>query len=398
MHTILRAVKRNKMLEMVYLLMLFLSLHSYLPLFINSSFLNKFASDRTIGFLYTAGSILSIFFYIYFPKIIRSLGNYKTMLFAIFGEALCVTGLIFGNSFATIAVAFIAQQAILSVLFLNLDEFLEKYSQSKTSTENPNMGKIHALYFTMGNFALICTPFISGLLITTDSDYWKIFALAGVALIPMLLLLRVEFKTFKDLPYNDIRLIETIRSTWKTKDLRNITIANFFLQFFYAWMVIYTPVYLHEHIGMSWAAIGIVFSIMLIPFLIFELPVGWLADNVLGEKEMLIVGFIIIAFSSMALAFPTTTGVAVWAILLFLTRTGASIVEICTESYFFKKIKPEESNKISLFRMMRPVSYIITPIIVSTTLLVTNLGHGFLVLGACMIGAVYFALHIRDTL
>ena len=398
MHTILRAVKRNKMLEMVYLLMLFLSLHSYLPLYINSSFLNKYTNDATIGYLYTAGSIISIFFYIYFPKIIRALGNYKTTLLAILGESLCIAGLIFGKSFTTIALAFIVQQAIMAILFLNLDEFLEKYSSSNKTVANSSTGKIHAMYFTVGNFALICTPFISGLLIASDSDYWKIFALAGVMLIPMLMLLRIEFNTFKDLRYSDIKLIETIRTVWKNKNIRNITIANFFLQFFYAWMVIYTPIYLHEHIGMGWPAIGIVFSVMLIPFLIFEIPVGWLSDNVLGEKELLIIGFCIIAISSMGMAFPTTTGIAVWAMILFFTRMGASFVEICTESYFFKKIKPEESNKISLFRMMRPVSYITAPLVVSVTLSVTNLGHSFLVLGAFMIGAVYFALHIRDTL
>jgi MFS family permease len=260
------------------------------------------------------------------------------------------------------------------------------------------MGSIHALYFSVSNLALIFTPFLAGILIQSNADYWKIFALAALVLIPLAIFVRIEFRTFKDLDYRKSHLLSTIKDVWKRKDIRNITISSFFLQLFYSWMVVYTPLYLHNHIGMSWEAIGIVFSVMLLPFLIFEIPLGWLADNKIGEKEILITGFTITAFATMAVAFPSSRSIPIWATVLFLTRVGASFIEMASESYFFKKIKPEESNVISLFRMMRPASYVITPTIVGITISLTTFPHSFLILGALMVGGLYFALHIHDTL
>ena len=63
-------------------------------------------------------------------------------------------------------------------------------------------------------------------------------------------------------------------------------------------MVIYTPIYLHEHIGLPWSDIGIIFTIMLLPFVLFEFPAGKLADGKWGEKEPPIIGIILIAVST----------------------------------------------------------------------------------------------------
>ena len=53
----------------------------------------------------------------------------------------------------------------------------------------------------------------------------------------------------------------------------------------------------------------------------------------------------------------------IWATVLFITRIGASLVEISSESYFFKHVKEEDTGLISLFRMARPLSFILAPLV-----------------------------------
>ena len=103
-------------------------------------------------------------------------------------------------------------------------------------------------------------------------------------------------------------------------------------------MVIYTPIYLHEYIGFGWDKIGIIFSIMLLPFVILDFPLGKLSDKI-GEKKMLMAGFLIMTSSVLAIPLMTEPLLWLWAVILFMTRVGAATIESLSESYFFKVIK-----------------------------------------------------------
>ena len=174
--------------------------------------------------------------------------------------------------------------------------------------------------------------------------------------------------------------------------------SSLLLNFFFSWMVIYTPIYLHDHLGFSWTVIGIMFTIMLLPFPLLEMPLGKLADEKYGEKEMLNTGFIIIAITTAILTFITSTNAILWTVMLFATRIGASMVEITTESYFFKKIGSDDSNLLSFFRMTGPIAYIIGPISASILLIFVAPNYLFVILGFIVITAgLYFSLDLKDT-
>tara|TARA_Y100000031_G_scaffold104660_1_gene115116 strand:- start:54 stop:545 length:492 start_codon:yes stop_codon:yes gene_type:complete len=162
-------------------------------------------------------------------------------------------------------------------------------------------------------------------------------------------------------------------------------------------MVIYMPIYLNQHIGFSWPEIGIIFTIMLLPFVLFEYPLGRLADTKIGEKEILIIGFIILIFSTAFIPFMNTTSLIPWAILLFITRVGASFAEITTESYFFKHVDGTDTSTISLFRITRPVSYIVGPLIATIGLFFLNIQYIFLILAVVLLFGLYFSFKIKDT-
>ncbi len=161
-------------------------------------------------------------------------------------------------------------------------------------------------------------------------------------------------------------------------------------------MVIYTPLHL-VHLGFSWADIGIIFSIMLLPFLFFELPLGPIADKYTGEKEIMAIGFIILGLSTISLSFITSSNLFVWAILLFATRTGASFVEVMSETYFFKQVTGSRIHAISFFRLTRPIALIISPLIASVSILYFGEQYSFIVLGIICLYGLRFVIPIVDT-
>src|SRR5207249_2591358 len=143
---------------------------------------------------------------------------------------------------------------------------------------------------------------------------------------------------FKDTQYTDLPVLKLFATARKHKKVIDIYLVNFLLQFFFSWMIIYTPIYLHEYVGFTWSQIAIIFSIMLLPFVILELPLGKIADRVLGEKELLVTGFSIMALTTAAMTFLHSANMVIWIGLLFISRIGAATVEIMSETYFFKQV------------------------------------------------------------
>jgi MFS family permease len=137
---------------------------------------------------------------------------------------------------------------------------------------------------------------------------------------------------------------------------------------------------------------------MLLPFILIEIPAGKIADRWIGEKELLLAGFIIMALSTMVIPFIGTASFILWTTILFVTRIGASLVEIMTESYFFKHVKGDDANIISFFRMTRPLAYIAGPIAAIIALQFFPFQYIFLVLGIIMFLGLKYSLALKDTL
>jgi MFS family permease len=161
-------------------------------------------------------------------------------------------------------------------------------------------------------------------------------------------------------------------------------------------MIIYTPIYLNSYLNLGWDKIGIIFTIMLIPFVIVDYPLGKISDKI-GEKKLLITGFAISALFTLIIPMIVEPTVWIWALILFGTRVGASVIEVMSESYFFKKVKVEEVEEVTFFRNTYPLAYIIAPIIaIPTLLLVPSFEYIFYILGTIMLFGLFITLRLKD--
>jgi MFS family permease len=145
-------------------------------------------------------------------------------------------------------------------------------------------------------------------------------------------------------------------------------------------MVLYTPIYLHTTLLIPWDTLGTIFSIMLFAFVLTELPFGKLADRI-GEKALLFMGALIMGSSTLLLFFVPYFTLPLLAAILFMTRIGASCIEVMTETYFFKHVSASETGVMSIFRNTYPLAYIIAPIIGGGVIVLFSQKHLFLFLG-----------------
>ena len=381
---------RSKTMRSIYIMGFVFSIALALPLYINSSYLNDYVSDKYIGLIYTLGSIISFFMLIFMPKILSQFGNYKTSLAFTTLTAILMFALTYFTQLYIIAPIFVIYLSLLTLIFFNFDIFLEKYSNDGET------GGVRGTFLTITNLAILASPIIAGSILT-NGDYWKIYLIGAIFMSGLSLLLVSNFKNFKDPKYDQVPFINTLKLIWENKDMRSVFLANMLLRFFYAWMTIYTPLYLHEHIGFDWSQIGIMFTVMLLPFVLFELPAGKLADSKFGEKEMLIIGFLIIAISTASITLIDGQIFWLWALVLFITRIGASMVEIMTETHFFKHVDGTDTDVIGFFRNNRPVAYTIAPLIASFILIFTDFEYLFLILGIFMLFGMYISTQIKDS-
>jgi MFS family permease len=344
-------------LWLIYLGGFLLALHFASVSYVNSSMLKQFVGNSTLDILYIVGSILGIAFLFLAPLLLRRYGSVPTFLLFIAMETLAVLGMGFFGAATLIILLFIVHLSADSVLYFCLDISLEQETKDEGTTGNKR-----GTLLTFSNIAWVISPLALALLVTQNS-FGKVYLLSGIVLIPVFLVVSIFFKSTKDVKASDSNIIMAIRSLRNHGDETRIIITQFILNFFYSWMIIYMPLLLSKEIGFSWTSIGVMFTIMLLPFVLFEFPAGVLGDKKFGEKEILITGFVIMFLATLIVPSLNSPVFWIWAAVLFATRIGASLVEVSSETYFFKHVREEDVGLISLFRIARPLAYVVAPLI-----------------------------------
>lgn len=340
----------------VYLAVLFLSFHYFFIVYINSNFLGTFIDEKYVGYFYILGSITGIIFLLSSYRILRKIGNYRFALIAVLTEIITLIALSQAHSIWIAGVAFIVQHATNPVILYSLDIFLESV------TDKENAGKSRGMFLTILNTPPIVATLVTGIILR-DNDFSQVYMISIAFLIPLLLIILSNFKKFKDEKYTKIEIKDVFKRFKSERLIRDIFIDNILLQVFYAVMTIYLPVYLLKNIGFSLTEISFMFSLMLVPFVLLQFPVGRIADEKLGEKELLILGFVIMTFSMLMISFLKLPTVVLWTMVLILTRIGAAIVEIMTETYFFKHVGKSDAHVLSIFRMSHAIAFALMPLI-----------------------------------
>ncbi len=366
--------------------------HFFLIIYVVAPYLALFMPESQTGLVISLGAVMTLLVFPFMPRLVAKNGARHMAIVLAFIQAIAVFVLSLSPSmvFAILCVALAC--AISPLIAYQLDLLLEAATSEEGST-----GRVRTLFLTAGSTALILAPLMIGYLLDGTEAYARVFLAAALSLTPFIVLL-----LFEKIPEGEPPHLSKVRTTclclWSNPDLRAAALGNGVLQFFFHLAPLYIPLYLHTVLGFPWSDLGWIFAIMLLPFLFIEYPAGYIADRWLGDKELLIAGFIIMGIAFGAISLVTAeTSLFVIAGILFVSRIGAALVEAMVEGHFFRRVSERDANTISVFRMMRPLGALVAPLFASVLLVTGNYVAFFLVSGALIVAfGIIVTIPLKD--
>lgn len=339
-------------------------------------YLAQFMPEAYAGFVVSGSSLLAIMIFPFVPRIIERHGAVQIALITSLVELIVLLAL--AAVPGTIAAIVLMGMSIIlqPLLAYELDLLLDATIDGEKS-----VGRIRALFRTAWSAGSLAAPLLIGALLVHSNSYGFVFMAAAMALIPIIML----FAT-RDLPKGPAPKVFSIHDTLihivRHRDLAAVMVGNLLLYLFYVWAPLYTPFYLNSVIGIPWSTLGWMFFVMLLPYVLVEYPAGWLADKYLGDKKLMITGFIIAggALASFGLLTPETS-IAVILCALVISRVGSALVESMVSAHFFRRVSSTDLSSVEIFGSAWPLSYAIAPVIGSSILLATSYPTFFFITG-----------------
>lgn len=378
----------EKKLKLLSLISFLLGFSQAILMYVESSYFKLSLGSDNVSIFYFIAYIIALVGLLNMHKIIKKLGKATVFFLFFFLQIFSIALLIMvPPSFlgAALLIAYIISSYLVIVI---LDIIIEAYSEDRKS------GTIRGFHLAIINMGFLLGPLFSTRILE-KYDYYGLFFISMLINMAIFIVALLGLRHGNNKFNGNLTVRDLLKKIFVNKDLMRIYWISFVLEFFYALMVVYTPLYLLDK-GLNWGQIGIIFTIMLLPFVIFGYPAGIIADRKMGEKEMIIGALILMAFSTASLYLVEGNSLIVWGILLFLTRTGATIVETLRDSYFYKRIDGNDMDIISFFRTSRSVAYIVATAMSAILLSVFSVNVIFIFIALVLILALYPAFTMID--
>lgn len=368
------------------------ALHYAIPLFATSSYLHKYFSSSIVSATYVAGSLLALVASLSLSKSIKRFHTYNFTFGIAFAEIVVVT--LFGNTENPhiLPLLFIIHFVLQVLLFVCLNIFIESFSaHAKT-------GSIRGLFLAIFSLGVLISPMIGGIILKI-STFSTLYIVASLTLVPYLYFLHRFLYHIKEPAYHEVDIFGSLSMVLKDVNLRAALIAEFVVQSFYSVMIIFSPIYLTS-IGVPLTTyLTIILPLALLPLVILPYELGLLADRKFGEKEMLIVGLLILTVTTFLCVIITSRDTRIWTLLLLVSRVGASFVETMAFSYYFKKADKQDPSLTALFVNMHgvgtlavsSVGVLVAPFLINRPQLM------FVILGCGIVWSIAYVLPMKDT-
>jgi len=357
-------------------------------LYVMSFYFKSATGTENVGIFYTISYVIVLLILLNLHKLVRKIGKSNVFLFSLLAKIILVFFLtLLSPSFLSIGLL-MGYIIFSSLEWTNLDVILESFSKDKLS------GRIRGAHLTVFNLGFLLAPFLSTKILE-NLNFQAIFAVVLIFNAVVFCLALVGLRGVNHEFNQQLKVKDLVKKVFQRKEIMGIYYISFVLEFFFALMVIYTPLYLLD-IGFSWDKIGIVFTIMLVPFVLLQYPAGVLADKKFGEKEMIILSLLIMAASTLGIYFIHSLSVLVWGAALFATRVGAALIEILRDSYFYKKVDGHDVDIINFMRTSMPAAYILSTAMSTVFILFFSLKFAFILVSLVVLSALYPAFRLED--
>lgn len=366
-----------------------LGISSALILYLESDYFKTAIGSDNVTFFFIVAYTLALVLIFNWHHLVRRFGKVRVFLVNIVLKTfvvLAISILPVGYFGSVLLILYIVSTVL---MWIDLDVLLESCSKDAKT------GKIRGAYLTIMNAGYLIAPFFAGLILS-EWGINSVFLIAAVILVVVSVIALLRLKRIPQCQVEDLSFFALMKKVSERKNVMRIYYISFLLELFYALMIVYTPIYLLE-LGFSWSEIGGMFTIMLIPFVLLQYPAGILADKKFEEKDMIVVALLIMGLSTTGIFFLSSKDFAVWTAVLFLTRIGASLIEILRDSYFYKRIDHTNVDIVDFFRSVRPMAYILGLLIATPIVYMLHIRYIFPLVGILLLSGVPFALRLASS-
>lgn len=375
-----------------YMLTILYALHYAIPLYATSSYLHKYFSTSIVGAIYVFSSVCALLASLFLARSIKRFHTYPFIFTIVCTEIVAL--IIFGSTTNQylLPLLFIIHFVLQMLIWVCLNIYIESFSK------HAGVGSIRGIFLTIFNLGILISPLIGGTILSNGS--FKILYIASaLTLLPFLYYLHKYLIHIKEPAYHEVNIFPAIRALMKNRNLRAAFISQLMVNCFFAVMVIYSPLYLSD-LGIPLTTyLSFILPIALIPLVLLPYELGYLADKKYGEKEILLIGLLLLAVTTFTCVIVQTPDPRIWVLILLVSRVGASFVETMAFSYYFKKIGPEDASMTALFSnahgiatiLVGSVGIIVAPFLTERPQLM------FIILGCAILWSISSVLPMRDT-
>lgn len=388
----MQAITRNKLLLATFLMTILYAFHYGIPLYATSTYLHVYFGSTTISALYVIASLITLLASIHVAKYIKKFHTYNFTFGLVIAEMLVMLAFALTNNPFFVGLFFVVHFCLQTLLYICINVFIETFSK------HAETGSVRGIFLVLLNLGILISPIIGGIVLSRGS-FAALYIVATVALLPFIFFLHQYLHHIKEPAYHSIDMVSAFRKAWHTRDLKGALISALALECFYAVMVIYSPIYLAS-IGIPLVVyLSVILPFALLPFVLLPYELGWLADVKIGEKELMILGLIILVISLFLMVVVRTPNIFVWIAILVFSRIGASCTETMTYTYYFKKVQAEDASLTALFSNMRSVATILVGVLgfFISPLLIVYPQIIFIILGTVILISILYITPIRDT-
>lgn len=334
-------------------------------------YFSRYVPVGVVGLIFAGTYGLNILANIFSAKIIERISERKSLVYALGGAAGAIAFVGFAGHVIGIVILFALYTFLLTVALYNIDLYIKQYSAADSLAGNE--GKLGMF----GNLGWLVGPFI-GSALAVQFGLPAVFIASAAATVAALILFVEARPHDRDLVKPSAGSFgQAVRNYFRDPELVKLYIISFGLSFFYgAWN--FAPILLAGR-GLSLGDVGIVYGLSALPWVLFEYPVGRLADRRFGERIFIVIGFALMAAATITFGGSRT---AAWVIgALFVGIIGSSLIERTHAAKFYRQASAADVEQISVWRTSTGLGFIIAPLLAAWVLSLASLEFYFSMVG-----------------
>lgn len=350
----------------LYISILFISLHHVFVYLTNSSIFRFTFGLKTSEVLsiYGLASLFGICMYLIILKLDTKNNNIKKNIYiAAFIEIICLVLMYYfsiNKNLPYFASLFLIHHMLTPYIMFNLDSLFEAYTNIK------ERGKGRGIYLTVWSIPFVIIPLIMSTLSVNKLPI--VYIASSLLVLPFLYIVFSYIKNPKNIEEISkkqeikVGVFSMLKSFFNDKLDRKSFFIQTTLHLYYGSIAILLPIYLYTTFGFDWNKIGLILAAMTAPFVLIQIPFGNMEDKKHNEKGLFKIGLVFtIVFSILVLlvdpSLDPNTSFLLLSLFLFLSHSGCSLIEISTESMFYKHVTERDHTALLMFRMARTIPY-----------------------------------------